>query len=177
MKVHSIAIADPPIRSSYGLHAPYALRNILEIKSDDGITGIAETYGGEAPAKPAQIDEAIQAQIMDTGKVGDIYYGLSDGTVQNYEKAQRDAKLLNNAINLRLRAGESISTATESAARDLFGDVLRYRNSYGLLSEDVHPVTEQLWGNFPQTYSMAGLILTGMRLSRSWEDRYWRASS
>ena len=32
----------------------------------------------------------------------------------------------------------------------------------------------QLWGNFPQTYSMAGLILTAMRLSRSWEDRYWR---
>jgi len=62
-------------------------------------------------------------------------------------------------------------------ARDLFGDVLRYRNNYGLLSEDVHPVTGQLWGNFPQTYSMAGLILTGMRLSRSWEDRYWRASS
>ena len=33
---------------------------------------------------------------------------------------------------------------------------------------------EHLWGNFPQTYSMAGLILTAMRLSRSWEDRYWR---
>jgi hypothetical protein len=27
---------------------------------------------------------------------------------------------------------------------------------------------------FPQTYSMAGLILSAMRLSRSWEDRYWR---
>ena len=34
--------------------------------------------------------------------------------------------------------------------------------------------TGELWGNFPQTYSMAGLILTAMRLSRSWEDRYWR---
>jgi L-alanine-DL-glutamate epimerase-like enolase superfamily enzyme len=26
------------------------LRTILELKSDDGIVGIAETYGGEAPA-------------------------------------------------------------------------------------------------------------------------------
>jgi hypothetical protein len=34
-----------------------------------------------------------------------------------------------------------------------------------------------LWGNFPQTYSMAGLLPTAMRLSRSWEDRYWRSSS
>ena len=48
------------------------------------------------------------------------------------------------------------------------------RNRYGLLSEDIHPQTGALWGNFPQTYSMAGLILTAMRLSRSWEDRYWR---
>lgn len=48
--VHKIAIADPPIRSSYGLHQPYALRTILELKSDSGFTGLAETYGGEAPA-------------------------------------------------------------------------------------------------------------------------------
>ena len=59
-------------------------------------------------------------------------------------------------------------------ARELFLDALRHRNRYGLLSEDIHPQTGDLWGNFPQTYSMAGLILTAMRLSRSWEDRYWR---
>lgn len=50
MRVHSIAMADPPLRSSYGLHAPYALRNVLELESEDGIVGIAETYGGEKPA-------------------------------------------------------------------------------------------------------------------------------
>jgi GH15 family glucan-1,4-alpha-glucosidase len=51
---------------------------------------------------------------------------------------------------------------------------MQHRNRYGLLSEDVDPQTGVLWGNFPQTYSMAGLILSAMRLSRSWEDRYWR---
>ena len=59
-------------------------------------------------------------------------------------------------------------------ARELFVDALGHRNRYGLLAEDIHPQTGELWGNFPQTYSMAGLILTAMRLSRSWEDRYWR---
>ena len=59
-------------------------------------------------------------------------------------------------------------------ARDLFVDALGYRNRYGLLAEDIDPQNGQLWGNFPQTYSMAGLILTAMRLSRSWEDKYWR---
>jgi GH15 family glucan-1,4-alpha-glucosidase len=58
-------------------------------------------------------------------------------------------------------------------AIDMFNDALRYRNRYGLLAEDVHLQTGEMCGNFPQTYSMAGLILTAMRLSRSWEDRYW----
>ncbi|HYS47414.1 MAG TPA: glycoside hydrolase family 15 protein [Xanthobacteraceae bacterium] len=66
------------------------------------------------------------------------------------------------------------SLGRREEARDLFLDALRHRNRYGLLSEDVDPQTGVLWGNFPQTYSMAGLILTAMRLSRSWEDRYWR---
>lgn len=62
-------------------------------------------------------------------------------------------------------------------ARELFEDALKLRNCYGLLSEDAHPTTGALWGNYPQTYSMAGLILSAIRLSRSWEDRYWRDSS
>jgi GH15 family glucan-1,4-alpha-glucosidase len=66
------------------------------------------------------------------------------------------------------------SLGRHSEARDLFVDALAYRNRYGLLSEDVDPKTGTLWGNIPQTYSMAGLILSAMRLSRSWEDRYWR---
>ena len=62
-------------------------------------------------------------------------------------------------------------------ARDMSTDALRFRNRSGLLSEDVHPVTGKLWGNFPQTYSMSGLVLTAIKLSRSWGDRYWRGSS
>lgn len=50
LRIHSIAVADPPLRSSYGLHAPYALRTIIELESEDGIVGINETYGGEGPA-------------------------------------------------------------------------------------------------------------------------------
>ena len=50
LRVHSIAVADPPLRSSYGLHAPYALRTIVELESEDGLVGLAETYGGEGPA-------------------------------------------------------------------------------------------------------------------------------
>jgi hypothetical protein len=55
-------------------------------------------------------------------------------------------------------------------ARDLFENMLSLRNPLGLLSEDIDPATGTLWGNFPQTYSMAGIINAAVRLSRSWEE-------
>ena len=57
-------------------------------------------------------------------------------------------------------------------ARELFENMLARRNSLGLLSEDLDPKNGELWGNFPQTYSMVGLINSAMRLSRSWEDAF-----
>jgi len=49
LRLHPVAIADAPLRSSYGRHAPYALRTIVEIRTTDGLTGISETYGGDGP--------------------------------------------------------------------------------------------------------------------------------
>ena len=55
-------------------------------------------------------------------------------------------------------------------ARQIFAEILRTRNHLGLLSEGVHVETGELWGNFPQTYSMVGLVYAAMHLSRRWED-------
>jgi GH15 family glucan-1,4-alpha-glucosidase len=57
-------------------------------------------------------------------------------------------------------------------ARELFEQVLARRNHLGLLAEDVAPGTGELWGNFPQTYSMVGLIQCASRLSMSWDEAY-----
>jgi GH15 family glucan-1,4-alpha-glucosidase len=62
-------------------------------------------------------------------------------------------------------------------AHDFFTGLLECRNSFGLLSEDIHPQTGALWGNFPQSYSMAGIINAAMRLSEKWEDVRCRVSS
>src|SRR5437016_2107122 len=59
--LHPIAIADPPLRSSYGLHAPYALRTIIELESDEGVIGISETYGGDAQLNQL---EALRPQLI-----------------------------------------------------------------------------------------------------------------
>ena len=57
-------------------------------------------------------------------------------------------------------------------ARELFESMLASRNSLGLLSEDIDLQNGELWGNFPQTYSMVGLIHSAMRLSKPWEDAF-----
>jgi GH15 family glucan-1,4-alpha-glucosidase len=64
------------------------------------------------------------------------------------------------------------SIGEKEKARDIFTDVLSRTNSFGILSEDIHPGSGELWGNIPQTYCMAGIINTGMKLSRSWEDAW-----
>ncbi len=57
-------------------------------------------------------------------------------------------------------------------ARRLCEKLLRCRNRHDLLSEDLHPESGELWGNFPQTYSMVGLINSAMRLSKPWEAAF-----
>ncbi|WP_373009637.1 glycoside hydrolase family 15 protein [Hyphomonas sp.] len=53
-------------------------------------------------------------------------------------------------------------------AREMFESVLSSRNHVGLLSEDFDPVTGELWGNFPQTYCMVGIINSAALLSKPW---------
>ncbi len=43
-----IAIVDPPLLNAAGLHAPYALRTVVEIITHDNITGISEIPGNAA---------------------------------------------------------------------------------------------------------------------------------
>jgi GH15 family glucan-1,4-alpha-glucosidase len=62
------------------------------------------------------------------------------------------------------------ATGRRDEAREIFENMLACRNPLGLLSEDIDPATHELWGNFPQTYSMVGIINSAMRLSTSWED-------
>jgi GH15 family glucan-1,4-alpha-glucosidase len=57
----------------------------------------------------------------------------------------------------------------KAEAREIFEVMLKNRNPLGLLSEDTHPVSGEAWGNFPQTYSMVGLINAAVRLSASWD--------
>jgi GH15 family glucan-1,4-alpha-glucosidase len=55
-------------------------------------------------------------------------------------------------------------------AREIFDALLARRNHVGLLSEDLVAGSGELWGNFPQTYSMVGIVNCANRLSVPWES-------
>ena len=63
-------------------------------------------------------------------------------------------------------------TGRREEARALFESLLACRNRHGLLSEHVEPATRELWGNFPQTYSMVGLVNSATRLSIDWDHAF-----
>ena len=60
------------------------------------------------------------------------------------------------------------ATGRNKDARRLFEEMLDRRTSAGLLSEDIDPETGELWGNYPQTYSLVGLINCAVLLSKPW---------
>jgi hypothetical protein len=46
--------------------------------------------------------------------------------------------------------------------------MLARRTHAGLLTEDIGLADRVLWGNYPQTYSLVGIINCAARLSRPW---------
>ena len=42
-----VAFTDPPLLNSVGVHEPFALRAVIEVATDAGLTGLGETYADE----------------------------------------------------------------------------------------------------------------------------------
>jgi len=122
LRVHPIAIADPPLRSSYGLHQPYALRTILELVSDDGLVGIAETHGGDAITAGFK---ALQGRILGTDpfRLAGLLIDLVEGDVQgsSLDRSQTFHVPGENPLDMKQR----LYSALEIAALDLCGRALK----------------------------------------------------
>ncbi len=97
---------------------------------------------------------------------------LCDGAFMRRYEAADDFGLPETAFNVcsfwRVDALARIGRRDE--AIEAFESLLARRNAVGLLSEDLDPATGELWGNFPQTYSMVGIINGAMRLSAPWDS-------
>jgi len=98
---------------------------------------------------------------------------LCDGPFMRRYEAPDDFGKPETAFNVcsfwRIDALARIGRGDE--AREIFEALLARRNHVGLLSEDLHVASGELWGNFPQTYSMVGIINGAVRLSQPWDSR------
>ena len=98
---------------------------------------------------------------------------LCDGPYMRRYEAPDDFGLPQTAFNICAfwRIDALARIGRKEQAREIFNAMLAVRSPLGLLAEDTDPATGQQWGNFPQTYSMVGIINAATRLSIAWDSR------
>lgn len=111
-----IAIVDPPLLNAAGLHAPYALRTIVEIVTDEGTLGISEIPGTR------EIDEALaEARTLLIGK--DVFQ-LNDIRRTLVAHFGQDTAAERGVAPWDQRKMVHIFSAVEVACLDIIGKIL-----------------------------------------------------
>ena len=116
-RVTPIAITDPPLRNAAGLHAPYALRIVLELLANNGIAGVSEIPGD------VRTEDALKS-------IGEKLIGTDPVNINSVSEA-----IANQATTQELRGSEPwdrrvsvhAQSAFEVAALDLVGKHLGLR--------------------------------------------------
>lgn len=166
-----------PARAAYWHdHASRMKERILAESWSESRQSFAESFGGrELDASVLLMAEVNFIDPRDErfiATVKALETSLCDGPYMRRYEAPDDFGKPETAFNIctfwRIDALARIGRREE--AREIFESMLAARNPLGLLSEDTHPVTGEMWGNFPQTYSMVGLINGAMRLSAPWDS-------
>lgn len=155
----------------------YSIRKAIEARAwNPAINTFVDSFGGLE----------LDASLMLMAEVGfiDPQDSRFEGTVTAIEKSLSRGKYM-----FRYAAPDDFGTpktaftictfwyidalaamGRKQEAREYFDHMLQCCNHVGLLSEDLDTENNELWGNYPQTYSLVGIINSAMRLSRRWED-------
>lgn len=165
-----------PERATYwGERASHIRERILRESWNERRQAFAESFGGsELDASVLLMAEVNLIDPRDprfVSTVEALERSLCDGPFMRRYEAADDFGKPETSFNIctfwRIDALARIGRKDE--ARTIFEAMLSARNHLGLLSEDTHPVTGEMWGNYPQTYSMVGLINGATRLSAPWD--------
>lgn len=120
--VTPIAIGDPPLLNAAGLHAPYALRTILEIVTDDGINGLGEVPGSADAA--TALEAAAEVIIgQDPFQLNAIYRSVAERFGATWKN--RRISLVYGAIEVA--CFDIMGKATDRPVCDLLGGRVRDR--------------------------------------------------
>lgn len=156
-------------------HAAAMRERILDESWSERRQAFAESFGGHdldasvlLMAEVGLIDPK-DPRFIATLKALEAH--LCDGPYMRRYEAPDDFGTPETAFNIctfwRIDALARVGRVEE--ARAIFETMLAARNPLGLLSEDTHASTGEMWGNYPQTYSMVGIINAAVRLSAAWD--------
>lgn len=130
-EVHQRAIFDQLVEAGLPPHT-YGAFDALE----RGDTGAAarlfraamvdpDKLPGEIDFSPTEISTRVQEKLLDENQVGDVVYGITDGTAENFATLERDTVLIERAVEMALRTGEAsnLEQAIDQVSRDMYGDI------------------------------------------------------
>ena len=113
MHITPIAIGDPPLLNAAGLHAPYALRIIVEIVTDDGIYGL-----GEVPGSSGTMAALEAAREIVVGKDPFQLNAIRQGIDKRFGKEEIATR---GEAHLAFGRVSQVHSAVEVACYDLMG--------------------------------------------------------
>lgn len=117
MHVTPVAMGDPPLLNAAGLHAPFALRTIVELVADDGTTGVGEVPGG------AEVTSALEAtREVVVGRDPFQLTALAQALAEQTSGGQLTAAATRTTIATRRSA--RIYSAIEVACLDMIGKAI-----------------------------------------------------
>lgn len=168
---------EMPGRATYwSTHAETMRERILRESWSEERQAFAESFGGrDLDASVLLMVEVGMIDPMDPrflATLDALEKHLCDGPYMRRYEAADDFGKPETAFNICTfwRIDALARTGRVEEARAIFETMLAARNPLGMLSEDTHATTGEMWGNFPQTYSMVGIINAAVRLSARWDS-------
>jgi GH15 family glucan-1,4-alpha-glucosidase len=157
-------------RAQYWLKAADKIKaTILERAWSDELKSFTSTWGGKK----------VDAFLLTLLPIGFIH-ASDERFVSTLARVEKDLKRGNYICSDSPTHGNITQTfwyidaltavGRRDEARELFEVMLKTANSSGLLSERVDIHTGELWGNFPKTTAMVGLIECALKLSKEWDE-------
>ncbi len=154
-----------------------AVRKTIEKKAwHAGEKRYAATFGGDD--LDASLLQLVETRFLDPADPGfvatfnAVEKGLRRGEHMLRYASEDDFGLPETAFNFctfwLIEALHLVGRGDE--ARELYTAMLGRLTPAGLLSEDTDFETHELWGNYPQTYSLVGLINCAGLLSKPWSS-------
>jgi GH15 family glucan-1,4-alpha-glucosidase len=171
----AVTLALPERAAHWRERAERVRARILEAAWSEQRRAFVESFGG----KDLDASVLLMAEVgfLDArdprfvSTVEALERTLGDGPFMRRYEAADDFGLPQTAFNVCAfwRVDALARIGRREQAREHFEALLAHRNPLGLLSEDIDPRTGRLWGNFPQTYSMVGIVNGAMQLSVPWD--------